>query len=885
MEKLYVLDASGYIYRNYFAIGNMTNGKGESTNALYGFIRSVAKLFKECKPTHAVAVFDGPNNAKKRKELYEPYKAHRLAMPSDMRQQIERAHEFCKLMGIPYLNLPEAEADDVMGSIAKWASRRGSNVYLCTSDKDLCQLVDEKVFILNASKDHQLVDAAEVERVHGVPPVKMIDYLAIVGDSSDNVPGLPGFGPKTAADLLGSLGSLDYILTHPEKVPGKKKQETIEGYKSQALLSRELVTIDTGVPFPETEEFFRLQPIEKDELKRFYAEMNFNSLIKELGELTKGSAADEKTDYRLVDDESSFNRLLAYLSTQTDICFDTETTSIHPILAELVGIGFGVESKTTWYVPVNGALGLQKVLAGVKPLFENPSIGFYGHNVKYDYHILANYGILVQNISFDTILASYLLNSHNRQHSLDFLTLENFDKVKIPTSDLLGKGKNQCTMREVPIEKVSVYCCEDVDYTCRLKELLEKQLAQRQLDRLYFTVELPLMPILASMERRGIYLDVPLLKEMSSSIIIEIDALAQRIHRMAGVEFNINSPLQLKKILFEHLAIPYPKKRAVSQSTGEEILELLTDYPIAAAILEYRKLEKLRSTYLDALPLSVNPKTRRIHCTFNQSVAATGRLSCQDPNLQNIPVRTTAGKKIREAFRPEHAGWSYVSADYSQIELRLLAHLSEDPYLLSAFQMGEDIHASTAAAIYHIPIEEVTKEQRHNAKAVNFGIIYGQQAFGLSQGLSITSAEAAAFIETYFKKFTKVKEFIDSCKASAHATGKAVTYTGRERLIPEIHSSNGMLRAQAERLAVNTPIQGFAADLIKMAMIRVENVVRREGLKGFMILQIHDELIFEVPDEELPAFKLLVQDAMENVFKLKIPLSVDIAIGKNWKEC
>jgi|688.fasta_scaffold11209_4 DNA polymerase-1 len=890
MKTLYLIDASGYVYRNYFAIRNMTNSKGESTNALFGFIRSVVKLMKDVQPDHLAAVFDGPRNAKKRLELYPQYKAHRLAMPPDLNYQIHWAHQFCNLIGIPMLNVPEAEADDVMGSIAKWAAEQGAMVYLCTGDKDMCQLVNDKIFILNTNKNNQLVDAAEVKKMHGVTPAQMVDFLAMVGDSSDNVPGMAGFGAKTAADLLNSFGSLDYILSHPNEIPGQKKQEILKQEADKALLSRQLVTIDTDVDFPKDSHFFQLKNMDRLGLKEFYASMNFNSLIRELESTPSTSApeikAEENHEYVLVDDENSFEELLDFLSKQKEVCFDTETDNIRPQSAKLVGIGFGVSPGKAWYIPTNGKLGLDRVIEGLKKLMEHKSVSFYGHNIKYDHHVLTNYGIKIQNFCFDTILASYILNAGQRSHSLDNLALEYFGKVKIPIGDLIGKGKKQISMVEVPIENVCIYCCEDVDYTCRLKEILEKQLEERQLDKLLHSLELPLMQVLAKMERRGIYLDVPFLHHMSVEVKQEIQRLEQIIFSMAGEEFNLNSPIQLKKILFEKLQIPYPRKRAKDFSTGEEILELLVgQYPIAGAILDYRRLEKLRSTYIDCLPEEVNPRTHRIHCNFNQSVAATGRLSSQEPNLQNIPVRSEVGRKIREAFRPEKEGWSYLGADYSQIELRLLAHFSEDPELLAAFKNNEDIHTLTAAKIYNIAESQVTKEQRSAMKAVNYGILYGQQAFGLSQGLSISAAEAAQFIEAYFKKFKKVKEFIEECKAKARHTGKAVTYTGRERLLPEINSKNGMLRAQAERLAINTPIQGTAADLIKDAMLRIDYLLEKQKKLGYLILQIHDELIFEVPDFELLDFQPLVKEAMEKGFILKVPLVVDIAVGKNWKEC
>jgi len=890
MEKLFIIDASGYLYSSYFAIRNMTNSKGESTNALFGFIRSVLKLLKDFQPSHIVAVFDGPNNAQAREILYPQYKAHRSATPPDLPYQIAWAQEFCSLMGIPFLNVPQVEADDTMGTVAVWAAKRHCISYLCTTDKDLCQLVNDQILMLNTRKDNQISGPAEVEQIYGVLPSQMIDLLAMIGDSSDNVPGLPGIGPKTAASLLKEFGSLDNLLAHPEKISEKKRAIIVDN-ADKALLSRRLVTIDLSVSVPHGDDFYRLKPPQFSLLQSFYSKMNFNSLLKELDAFNpapQASQTGEKqiSEYTLIDDENDLKELISFLQTQKEICFDTETTEIQPIKADLVGIGFGVKPEKAWYVPVNGKIGLKTVLEAVKPLFENPSIGFFGHNVKYDYHILKNYGITVANICFDTILASYLLNSHNRQHSLDFLALQFFGKVKIDISELIGKGKKIISMRNVPIDKVATYCCEDVDYTCRLKEILEKEIKERGLDKLMQEIELPLLKILAGMERHGIFLDIPYLERMSVDIQRQIKAVEQDIYRHAGEEFNINSPKQLSHILQHKLLIPLPKKTATGFSTSADILESLKDvHIIAHDLLDYRSLEKLRSTYVENLPQEVYSKTQRIHCTFNQSVAATGRLSCQDPNLQNIPIRTEEGRKIREAFKPQWPEWSFLAGDYSQIELRLLAHLSEDPNLIQAFQNNEDIHSYTAALIFNIPISQVSREQRYQAKAVNFGIIYGQQAFGLAKELKIDVKEAAVFIDTYFKRYRRVKEYIEYCKTQARTFGKAVTFTGRERLIPEINSKNGQLRLFAERLAVNTPIQGAAADLIKLAMIAIEKRLTQETLKGYMILQIHDELIFELPDEETNIFTTLVRETMENVFQLKIPLIVDITLGKNWKEC
>ncbi|MGM0440286.1 MAG: DNA polymerase I [Chlamydiota bacterium] len=891
MKKLYLIDASSFLYRSYFAISSMTDSRGESTNALYGFIRSVLKLIKEFNPNHVAAIFDGFDNKKKRREIYPDYKANRDPIMADLPHQIQWAEDFCRHAGIPFVAADGVEADDTIGSIALWAEKQGYQVYICSSDKDLAQLVSDNIFILNTFKNNLIIDHQGVEELFGVPPEKIVDYLALAGDTSDNVPGLPGFGPKTASNLLQKLGSLDYILKHPQEVPGKKKQETIINQGEQALLSKRLVMLDTEVEFPHSHDFFKLKQCDSQDLKDFYLEHDFHTLVHSLPS-NPSSASDniddkeEKVTYHLVDDPKKLKSLIDKLKKAEEVCFDTETTDVHPLKAELVGIGFCLAPKEAWYVPINGQLGLQKVLQSLAPLFRDPKLKFYGHNVKYDYHVLANYGLKVATISFDTILASYLLNAHSRQHSLDTLALHYFSKTKTPIKELIGSGKNQITMAQVPIDKVCNYCCEDVDYTCRLKKILDDELEERGLKGILTDIELPLLAILAKMERQGIYVNVQTLHELSTTFKVKIEKLRQEIFTLAGQEFTINSPKQLSEILFVKLGIKPLKKTQTGYSTDADVLETLQqDHPIAAKILAYRTLNKLCSTYLDALPNEILPKTNRIHTTFNQSVTATGRLSCQNPNLQNIPIRTEEGRMIRQAFQPQKEGWSYLAADYSQIELRLLAHLSQDPSLLKAFQNHEDIHTWTASQVLNIPLDQVNKEQRRQAKAVNFGIIYGQQAYGLSQELGISFQEAAAFIKQYFAKYSKVEDYISECKEKALQSGKSTTLIGRERAIPEIDSNNKNIRSLAERLAVNTPLQGTAADLIKLAMIELDKRLTRENLQAIMILQIHDELIFEVADHDIDKLSAIVKEVMENIYNLTVPLTVDIAVGKNWAEC
>lgn len=875
--KLFILDVSGFIFRAYFAIPNMTNPQGSSTHALFGFIRSVNKLLQDFGPNHVVAVFDGPDNKKSRKKIYADYKANRTEKYDDLPEQIGKAKEFCNLFGIQHVEVDGVEADDTMGAIAQWGEQKGMEVFLCTSDKDLAQLVTDKIRMLNPWKSNLILDPDGVKQTYGVRPDQIIDLLAIMGDTSDNIPGLKGFGPKTAVPLLQEFGTLENLLRNPDQVKGPKKQQTLREDADIALLSQKLATIVTDVPFDEPTDNFALHTPNLEELKEFYVENGFNSLVKSLGLEDEP----EKQSYTLVDDEKSLIDLIAKLEKAKLICVDVETTGLKPLQAKLVGIGFSIKVATAYYVPMNGSLG-QKALELLKPIFSKGY--FVGHNIKYDAHILANVGINLPHIVFDTILASHLLNSSSRRHSLDTLSLEYFSKVKTSIKSLIGVGKKEISMWDVPIEQVSEYCCEDVDYTLRLYERLSKELDKRGLTKILEDLELPLSEILMKMERAGMYLNVPHLEKMGTQICAEIARIEKKIFDAAGETFNLNSPKQLSEILFKKLGIEPLKKTKSGHSTKAEVLEeLALNYPIAADILAFRTLDKLRSTYIEALPREVNPQTRRVHPTFSQFITATGRLSCQDPNLQNIPVRTEQGKQIRAAFAPQKEGWSYLSADYSQIELRLLAHLSEDPTLIKAFQNGEDIHAYTASLMFGV--ENVSSEQRRQAKAINFGIIYGQQAYGLAKELRIDMYEAKNFIEAYNKRYPKVFDYVESCIQRVKETGIALTMMGHERPIPEINSSNGVIKAAAQRLAINTPLQGSAADLIKLAMINVNALLKRKKLESMMVLQVHDELIFECPDHELTLLKPLVKESMEKVFELTVPLIVDIHIGKNWGEC
>lgn len=884
MKQIYILDAVNFLFRSYYAIGPMTNGAGQSTSALFGFIRSIMKLIKDFGPEHLVCVFDGPDNKKSRQAVYAEYKMHRKGAPEDLFPQFDWAAEYCELAGISTLCVEGVEADDTMAAVAVWAKKKGAQVFLCSGDKDLMQLVDDQIKVLQTHKDNLIIDAKKVEEIYGVRPDQILDLLAIMGDSSDNIPGLEGFGPKTATSLLQEFGSLDAILAHPEKVKGEKKQEILRTQKHVALMSRELATLDTKVEIPHDTKFYEIKP-HKPELIDFFHRMQFSTFLKETHVSKKESTADSSS-YHLVDDLKKLESLLQRLEKEKSVGIDTETTDIRPMRAELVGVGFGVKEKEAWYVPLNGELGEKTVVAALKEFFKKAKGSFYGHNIKYDWHVLKNYGLDLEPIGFDTLLASYLLDPQNRKHNLDELALEEFQKVKIPIESLIGKGKVEISMADVPIDQVKEYCCEDIDYTTRLKNLYETRLTKQKLDRLLFDIELPLLPILARMERTGIYLDTEELAELGRTLSHDLTKAKAKIFKEVGEEFNINSPKQLSEVLYQKLGLKPPAKKKTEFATGADVLEELSEEnPIARHILEYRSLEKLRSTYVESLPEEVNPKTGRIHCTFNQSVAATGRLSCQNPNLQNIPVRTKEGNAIRSCFKPSRKGWSFLAGDYSQIELRLLAHFSEDPELIHAFKTGRDIHIHTASLVCGVPDKEVTSEMRQMAKTVNFGIIYGQGPFSLSRQLHISHKEASEFIKTYFERYPRVLDYLEFCKESARKTGLSRTLTGRLRPIPELTNKNPSIRAAAERLAVNTPLQGTAADLIKLAMIEIDSTIRDKKLEGKMLLQIHDELVFEIPDSEVDTFTHLVKNKMEHVLKLNVPIEVKIAVGKNWGEC
>ncbi|MBM3199097.1 MAG: DNA polymerase I, partial [Chlamydiae bacterium] len=709
-------------------------------------------------------------------------------------------------------------------------------------------------------------------------PEQIVDYLALIGDSSDNIPGVKGIGPKTASSLLQEWKTLDAILQHVQDLPGKKGALLLEG-KEQALLSQQLATLNQQIPLSaELSSYLPLQE-QKEDLYAFYQEQRFFSLLKE----EPSSKKSHHVTYQCITEETQLDKLISLLEEKSKVGLEILASSSQAMTATILGIALATAPGEAWYLPFAGPLS-SKTYAFFQTILTIKTLVFCIQDSKWSFHLLTNANLPLPECYFDTLLASYLLTPHIAQHSLESLYLERCHYKLSSLENLQGKGKSAISLDKLPVESLITYSAERASAILQLQEILVQDLRHHQLFSLLETIEHPLVSVLFAMERKGLFVDTALLKELTDSLAKRLHGLEETIHSFSEEPFNINSPKQLSHVLFEELKLPAPKKTQTGFSTSAEILEHLQEkHPIIPHIQEYRQLEKLRSTYTQALQEAVNPQTHRIHCTLNQSVAATGRLSCQAPNLQNIPIRTPEGKKIREAFRPEKSGWSFVSADYSQIELRLLAHFSEDPVLLQAFSANEDIHTYTASQLFSVPLQEVTPSMRHRAKAVNFGILYGQQAFGLSQELSISRQEAEQFITTYFQRHPKVKEYLEVCKKHVQETKTAITLLGRKRPIPDIHSTNQVLRSAAERLAVNTPLQGTTADLIKLAMIHIHEQWHYKD--SFMLLQIHDELLFEVKDEDLPSLIPFVKEKMESVLPLRVPLVVDISVGKNWGEC
>lgn len=902
-KRLFLLDGSALAYRSYFAFirNPLYSSRGENTSAVFGFTRTLLKILDEEHPEYMAVVFDAPGPTF-RHETYAEYKATREKMPEEMAEQMGRIKEVVRAFGVPILEIPGFEADDVMGTLAKRAKKRGFVTYLVTMDKDFAQLVEPGILMYRISRqgeEVEVLDPEGVEKRFGVPPERMVDVLALMGDTSDNIPGVRGIGEKTALSLIQQHGSLEEVLEHADEAPRANLRRVLKENREQALLSRELVVIDTDAPVEIDIEGLRVGEWDRQRLLQLFKELEFSSLI---DRVAVSAEARKKKEYHLVRTVAALQDLAARLRRSGEFTFDLETTSQDPMRAEVVGLSFSMRPGEAFYVPVQtsrrpdgsydmlldeegGLFPSVSATEVLRPLFEDASLKKCGQNVKYDLLVLARHGIRVAGVDFDTMVASYLLNPSSRQHNLDALSLEHFNHKKISTQSLIGRGKNQISMREVEVERVAEYACEDADYTLRLQHVFRPQLESSGLLDLFEKVELPLIEVLMEMERTGVALDLPYLERMSKELQAELDRLMAEIYDLAGEEFNLNSPQQLSEILFTRLKLPRFRRTKTGYSTDADVLERLAPlHPLPKKLLEYRELAKLKSTYVDALPKLVNPETGRVHTSYNQTVAATGRLSSSEPNLQNIPIRTELGRGIRRAFVPGKPDHLILDADYSQIELRIMAHLSGDPTLRASFERGEDVHRRTAALVFNVPDDQVTPELRRRAKEINFGIMYGMGRYGLASRLEITPEEAENFIRDYFIKYPGVNEFIIRTINEARQRGYVTTLLNRRRYLPDINSPNRRMREFAERTAINTPIQGTAADLIKVAMIRIHRRLQEQGCQAKMILQVHDELVFEVPRKEVEPVKELVRQLMESAIELSVPIKVDIGVGPNWLE-
>ena len=900
-KKLFLIDGSALAYRSYFAFARnpLINSKGENTSAVFGFLNSLLRIIEDQQPDYLAAVFDTPEPTFRHK-IYPEYKATREKMPDEMREQLPRLKQVLDALNVAVIEMPGWEADDIMGALAKQAESQSCETFLVTGDKDFLQLVSPLIKIYNprrAGEDVEILEEQGVMKKIGLPPTKIVDYLSLMGDSSDNVPGVPGIGPKAALEILTQFDNLEDVYSNLDKIKRETIRKKLSEHKDQAFVSRELVTLHTEISLKvKIDELERKSP---DPVRTFklMKELEFHSLLDRFS----GYEKVDNLNYITIKDLEQLNELVIKLKSCHHFTLDLETTDVDPMRADIVGLSFSWKEKEAYYIPVVSeriaatldlfsekkfrGLPLKTVLDSLNPILEDKSIKKCGQNVKYDILILSRLGIEVTGIDFDTMVASYVVNPSLRQHNLDALALAYLNYRKIPTKDLIGTGKKQITMAEVPIEDVSRYACEDADFTQRLRHILEPKLQEYGLTQLFETVELPLIRVLMEMERNGVSLNVPYLHQMSKKLEKRLNQLIKNIHHLAGQEFNINSTKQLSEILFNKLKLPVIKRTKTGPSTDVKVLETLAhEHQLPRELLEYRQLSKLKSTYVDALPKLINPETGRVHTSYNQTVAATGRLSSSDPNLQNIPIRTELGRKIREAFIPVDDNHVILDADYSQIELRIMAHLSQDPALIKAFQEGKDIHRETAALIFKLSPADVTDDMRRRAKEVNFGIMYGMGPYGLASRLDIPQEEAEIFIVNYFASYPKIQEFMMNVQESARNNGYVTTLLNRRRYLPDIHSDNRQVREFAERNAINTPIQGTAADLIKVAMIKIFNRLNEKKLATKMIMQVHDELVFEVPNHEVDIVKELVQKEMENAIELLVPIKVDIGIGNNWLE-
>lgn len=880
------VDGSSYLYRAYHAIPPLTTSKGLHTHAIYGVINMLKSLLERYKPEHVAIVFDAKGKTF-RSDWYPEYKAHRPPMPEDLREQIEPLHKIVQAMGLPLLCIEGVEADDVIGTLARQATEQKLEVVIATGDKDMAQLVNEHITLINTMTNQKL-DCAGVIEKFGLPPEKIVDYLALMGDTADNVPGIPKVGPKTAVKWLETYGSIDGIVVHAKEITGKVG-ENLRDNLDHLALARKLVTIVTDLKLPFGVNELARKPADHDALIALFTELEFTSWVGLLK--AKKISAPSLKKYHTIVTLENLKEWAERLQTAEIISFDTETTSVDYMQAKLVGFSFAITNDEACYVPLrhdyDGApiqINFEEALVVIKPILENEAIKKTGQNLKYDYQILKNMGITLRGIVADSMLESYIYNSIATRHNMDSLALKYLDYTTIKYEDVAGKGAKQITFNAVPIEQAAPYAAEDAAIALELHQYFSSRLEEKPA-RVFQEIELPLITVLAEMELYGVSVDKDLLMQQSSELGERLKQLEAEIYQLAGAIFNVNSPMQLQEILYDKLCLPVLKKTPKGQpSTAEEVLsELALDYPLPKCIIEYRQLNKLKSTYTDQLPKQIDPNTGRVHSSFHQAVTATGRLSSSDPNLQNIPVRTEEGRKIRKAFvaRPMY---KMIAADYSQIELRIMAHLSNDPGFQHAFQNNLDIHKATAAEIFNVSLDDVTPLQRRSAKAINFGLIYGMSSFGLAKQLGLERGAAQNYIQRYFERYPGVKRYMDDTRALAHQQGYVETFFGRRLYLPFINAQNKMQQQAAERMAINAPMQGTAADIIKLAMIRVDEWLKTTKSEAVMVMQVHDELVFEVPEKEVQSFVEKLKLVMEGAVTLSVPLIVDVGIGNNWDE-
>ena len=964
-DSLYLIDVSALAYRSFYAFitNPLKNSKGEETSAIYGFASHILRLIKDCKPTHIAFVKDLPKKTF-RHEMYAEYKAHRKPMPDSLRTQLPMIDIFVGKSGLRTVALEGYEADDVMATLAKQAKAKGMQVFIVTRDKDMMQLVDDDIFLFELGKNNQsseIMGAKEVKTKMGVPPEKIIDYLSLIGDASDNVPGVAKIGPKTAVELLETYGTLEKIYKNVDSITKKGLRENLKNDRENAFLSQKLVTLQMDLTLPLDLDALKYPGMDSDSLTAFLEEYELKSLLRMVPPSTNGKGSRSSIEsnvkptssmaatataatamerasnsgitteneensnlaitinngaplnYQLISTKAELENLLPLLSAAKILAVDTETTSLDNKIAELVGICLSVESYAGYYLPIKHLAGpnllLSDVVTLLKPVFDQPELQLVFHNAKYDLPILERHGLYPAHLDapgklVDTMVAAYLANPGERNLSLDDLSMKHFNHRMIPIEDLIGKAvrksaskstgakgsgdsdpvnKGQKSFAEVSVLDACKYGAEDADITFRLWKLFSSELKEKNLLALFYNIEMALLPVLIKMENKGICLDVETLKTISLQLTTEIKRLETDIHVLAGGEFNINSPTQLQEILFEKLHLKTGKKTKTGYSTDADVLQKLEgEHPIISMLLDHRESTKLQNTYVDALPLMVHPVTKRIHTNYSQVIAATGRLSSINPNLQNIPIRTEQGRMIRKCFIPSSPENVLLCADYSQIELRLLAHLSQDPALCEAYQNNLDIHARTAAALYNVKESEVTGEMRRNAKVVNFGVLYGMGATRLSAQLKISRSDASQFIDNYFSTYAMVQHYIQATVDMGRKLGYVETLAGRKRYLPDLLSDNRQFKENAERIAANTPIQGSAADLIKIAMIRIQKKLEIENGECDMLLQVHDELVFEVPKNEITSVSQMIKHEMENAMKLSVPLIVQIGTGSNW---